>query len=333
MHHSISSKIRLVTQTAETICIQFVGDQIKLNLVFTYLSPSCLIPLESVFQNLNPFNEVCLIFGDFNARIGNYQNTSTDRDRKSKDKSVNSRGKYLISYLNNNNLIVLNGATESDSTGNFTFSNKNGCSVIDLCIVSENIHKYLDFTVLESEGSSHFPILASINEIKLSTNVYTYEKLVWNNDKIEHFRDNLDNLLTYYPNEKFNLKDYIQVMNQAAADSGMVKVIKSGAKSFSFGPAWFDSKCVYEKKMLLKKLRLFRKDNCNERLISYINARRSYCNLIKAKKIRFFSNLDTKLSSSRNPHEFYKALSYYRPKRINQLSQEPINLAILSSLV
>lgn len=57
IHNSIISKIKIMKQTVEAIHIQYV-DHIKIGLIFTYLSPSCSTPLKSIFENLNPFNDM-----------------------------------------------------------------------------------------------------------------------------------------------------------------------------------------------------------------------------------------------------------------------------------
>jgi hypothetical protein len=49
----------------------------------------------------------------------------------------------------------------------------------------------------------------------------------------------------------------------------------------------------------------------------YLDEKRAYQNLIKAKKLKFMSSLNKNLSNSRNATQFYKALSYYRPKRLS----------------
>ena len=89
-------------------------------------------------------NHLCIL-GDFNARVGinepytNIDNGNSDyendkeevRKRESKDKVMNNEGKKLIELCSKRNLYMLNGAVEGDWCGEFTFVNKNGCSVID----------------------------------------------------------------------------------------------------------------------------------------------------------------------------------------------------------
>ena len=103
-----------------------------------------------------------LIVGDINVRIGeeqelaeeaNYctQNAKLRKTRKSKDKSVNFKGKLILELCESQNLIILNGKTQGDYDGEMTFLGATGSSVkavanvinfkVETCIFSD--HKYI----------------------------------------------------------------------------------------------------------------------------------------------------------------------------------------------
>ena len=67
--------------------------------------------------------------------------------------------------IKNNKLTILNGNTNKDKSGESTFMNRNGCSVIDYCLVSRPVVETdkLDFEIIESEQSCHFPIYLHLN--------------------------------------------------------------------------------------------------------------------------------------------------------------------------
>lgn len=316
----IFPRIRVNKQTEQYISIQYLGERIKVNMCFTYLSSLSISPLEHIFSNVDQVDEICFIIGDLNARIGLYQNENQCQilNRNSYDKSLNTRGRKLISLLDQSNFIVMNGCTFSDRNGEYTFANLNGCSVIDLCLATTNIAEHVDLRVLDTEGSSHFPILISINDIPLQETTFSYDKIIWDDSKTHPFLDNLDNLLSYHPSDEISLPQYINIINQAAKDSCLTKVINNKKNKLSYGPAWFDKKCLIEKKVTLSKLREFRLSRNVETLTKYLAAKRSYSNLLKAKKIRFTKTLDNNLSQPRNAYQFYRALSYYRPKKFNR---------------
>jgi len=78
-----------------------------------------------------------IFIGDFNARIANFDSnidsviSSNNRQRKSKDKTTNTRVKDLIKTATDHMYTVTNGNFQSDLEGEFTFNNNNGSSVMD----------------------------------------------------------------------------------------------------------------------------------------------------------------------------------------------------------
>jgi hypothetical protein len=284
---------------------------------FTYLSPNSIIPLENIFKGIDPHMEYCLVVGDLNSRIGMYQNSFpllSYQCRKSNDKRLNSRGRELIRLLDEKNFCVLNGASESDRHGNFTFMNKNGSSVIDLCIASQNLYEHLDLEVLEAEESSHFPVLITFKQISIPEIVNKVVKIRYDKTKQIYFQENLENILTYHDSDKIDMPTLTNNIIKAASDTGLVKTSIT-RKSFNHGPIWFDQKCVHQKTRMRKLLRQLRKEKRNDIIPAltnkYLGEKRAYQNLLKAKKLKFMSSLDKNLSNSRNATQFYKALSYY----------------------
>ena len=98
-----------------------------------------------------------IIGGDFNCRVGllaDYveedNNLYGNRDPKqivdnqfanrySQDKTINSLGRNLIDLYPTRQLKIMNGRTLGDLTGNFTCYKRNGNSVVDYVICSENL--------------------------------------------------------------------------------------------------------------------------------------------------------------------------------------------------
>ena len=104
----------------------------------------------------DPFTELChdilsfeklgkvLIMGDFNARVGNFQNVETFEEnvvehcllRDSEDCVMSDYGKLLIHMLNCTNLIILNGTKAFPSTNVLTcLPSSGGGSVVDYALM------------------------------------------------------------------------------------------------------------------------------------------------------------------------------------------------------
>lgn len=144
-------------------------------------------------------------YRDFNSRIGTFENPDFDTAqqlkyepiRKSKDITVNDNGKLLINFIIKSDLHIWNGTSKSDVDGEYTFSNHNGQSVIDLCLMSTNIvHKFEDFEVGRFCNTNHFPVIlrAKTNRIEHVgiRPIAEITRITWNADKYSMFQEGLD---------------------------------------------------------------------------------------------------------------------------------------------
>ena len=137
-----------------------------------------------------------MLLGDFNCQIGDFQNyTEFEIARQSTDKKTNSRAKQLIRKIVETDMMVLNGSTISDEKGFPTFTNANGSSVIDICLIDkQTLCMVKDLKVLNSLESSHFPILITLNDNqKDDTKVEKQIKRIrWDYSQYEKFKENVN---------------------------------------------------------------------------------------------------------------------------------------------
>ena len=63
--------------------------------------------------------------------------------RHSQDSVKNSHGSKLLKFCQSAGLFIVNGRSQSDSTGSYTFYNSRGASVIDYCVVSKNVLQFI----------------------------------------------------------------------------------------------------------------------------------------------------------------------------------------------
>lgn len=131
-----------------------------------------------------------MLCGDFNARVGSLQETFYDVEneldkkncidnsnlafpyRFNDDKIVNSFGKKLIKFLNETNLIIVNGRKLGDSAGNKTCYKYNGSSTVDYFISTYSLYsKIINVTVNNQTWySDHSPITCKLS---ISRNIDT----------------------------------------------------------------------------------------------------------------------------------------------------------------
>jgi len=238
--------LSMVHQSYEICVLEIKEGFRKIYVTFAYTSPESLTDLDNIINKIDPFQNQCIFMGDINCRIGKYNglmnnNFFTD-DRQSKDSIINSRGKRLIHSLNKSNFKVMNGNSETDKTGHYTFSNKNGSSVIDLCLISKNLTDNKTFEVLNNEESCHFPILLTLNRnYSLSTRL-DIPKAIWNSEKIIDYQENLDNLLQYHDQSQIDIKSMTDKIVQSMNSCKMLTTKNLGEPTITNGPKWFDNK-------------------------------------------------------------------------------------------
>jgi hypothetical protein len=101
------------------------------------------------------------------------------------------------------------------------------------------------------------------------------------------------------------------------------------SRSVYHGPRWFDTSCRVCKTNTRRKRRQYRK--CEDVIAKpiykkeYLTAQRFYVNYNRAKMLKLYCSLECKLCESRNPKEFYSALSFYRRKHINESVKEHVS--------
>jgi hypothetical protein len=320
---------KMLMHTSEFCFIEIKDIYKTYNILFAYLPPSSLTDLQEVLTVVNPHIET-IVIGDFNARIGNFNPSLSNYDRVSKDSVVNARGRRLISLINIHNFSILNGCTKSDATGEFTFVNRNGSSCIDLCLINAVNNLDADFEVLGYEGSCHFPILFSLNHHYIQNQTVSMKVVRWSQSEADNFRNALENLFAYHPTESMNMSCFANLVMNSLSSCNMIKRRVLSNSSIVNGPAWFDEKCLAFKDICRKALRMYRNtlagtpENCFNR-IKYLESKRSYTNLLEAKKRKFYLNVQQKLTDATNASQFYRALSYFRPKYQNSSNSEYVN--------
>lgn len=171
---------------------------------------------------LNSFHDVpILIAGDFNSRMGELgsldeeivENSVLFEKRTSKDEIADARGVELNDFMERNGFVSLNGCTDGDINGEFTFENSNGQSTINLCrINAQHINLVEFFKVMHLvTGSDHFPISVSLNPPPGSiSSLHNKEKN--GNGKIKRFK---------FQWEPSKARSYMEIMDSMIGMNGV----------------------------------------------------------------------------------------------------------------
>lgn len=105
--------------------------------------------MEDAFTKASATGSPVIAMGDWNGRTGTLVPNDDHPPRRSRDMTVNGRGKDLLRMAAACDLTILNGAMGTDAaSGSYTSFQPQGMSVIDYSLVSDcSTHRVLDFVV------------------------------------------------------------------------------------------------------------------------------------------------------------------------------------------
>jgi len=161
-----------------------------------------------LFEKITPLcdkGKQLLLFGDLNGRIGSMNTYSATRT--SCDRTTNHRGKILFHHISANGLLIANGTTPGDLSGQSTSVSQSvaGSSVVDLLLYSPSCSPYISqFNVLNLCYSDHFPIAATFDTPSVSSNLtysttqFALSKIILPTEPIKNriFRQKLESSLS-----------------------------------------------------------------------------------------------------------------------------------------
>ena len=268
-----------------------------------------------------------LICGDLNARTGNLDDTLLNNNinkylqgnddcylvedtkdipcRKSKDVEINNFGRLFINFCKINDLVILNGRTNSDSEGKFTCIANGGRSIVDYFVTDIGLYEHvIDLKVIARPESDHFPLLLTLN-CSLSCNeceqnadpinCTPIKNFIWNEKCKDQYNAILDEQFNYYKDELLSLipiniddaiEKFIECITYAAE---YVQPQNDGNSNLRkvYQPPWWDKECTELKQNKYKKLNNFHNTGLEIDLNTYLDSKKIFKNACHMKKIRF----------------------------------------------
>lgn len=270
------------------------------------------------FMNNTSLDNV-LIVGDLNARIGEYQNSSANilrarvalaESRCSRDKVYNRNGRSLTDFFEVFGLFVLNGSSNSDACGEFTFVSGQGQSVIDFAAISGDWLNIIDdFEVALVNYSAHFPIVIKIQltDFNQQPTPSSFNKLKWSENNATLYRSLLSRHLLSLPQQS-------AVSSEVMCES-IERVIKTAAPfalrsthTFVAKNVWFDKDCRNLRKLSFVYLKLFRTTNSQFFKNIYLRVNNDFKKMCSVKKITYLKNVAKKLENCTNSKIFWETV-------------------------
>lgn len=312
------------------------------------LMEKCVLDLYNSYDDFHLF-----LCGDFNARTASENVTLCTDDlddlnetvenlfpRQSRDTEKNVFGEQLLELCNLYECVILNGLLSHGFDDGYTFISSSGSSTIDYFIMSDELFSSacVERVIVESiVESDHLPVVLCVAKSEVRTkcnasvdrNMSVEEKLVWDKDKEQAFKEAL---------QCVNSRRQIELATQALqndVDSALsifvgcltsasqcMLVKRNTARKFR-DAAWFDPECREAKRESRKKLRNFRKTNNEEDRHEYVQASRHYRRLIRDKKKLYRRNKAESLASNlKNSSSFWKELKSLACEQKSRVSDQ-----------
>lgn len=265
-----------------------------------------------------------IVMGDFNARIGEMQDINEEYEsnignlnvcRVSEDKVTNARGRKMLDLMNESGLIVLNGRTNGDTKGSFTFLGGMGESVIDYACVSWNVSiRVRSFHVLDSCYSDHLPICL---EVECGSNAMTTRpltllpKMRWRTTDAEAYCSRVREDMASLNDRGMRLD-----VNELVSIIGRSVTVRSNSRVI-FKEKWYNWECERARRKsfeCLRKLRtgLGRVDECK---LDYRNANDEYRKVCRRRRANYMARLTERLDRVVSASEWWKVVRELKNER------------------
>lgn len=228
--------------------------------------------------------------GDFNARIGEeetaYVNGEQEEEagRRSKDKVRNMEGETLLRLTEERAWTILNGNSEGDREGEYTYIRGRGASVIDYAIVNiegvEKINKFRVGNRIEAELPPAFRGGSKVEKKGAKKRIEeSIEKVVtvWNVEGIQRYKEQLVNI-------KFKERKVESKWEKlkATVEGCMVKK-KVQVKIWKLGHHfWWDRKCTKEKRKVAGCFKKWKKGTISRE--AYLGKKKEFRTLCERKE-------------------------------------------------
>lgn len=347
----------LIEQKEWLIAIDLNLSSTKLTFIFLYLNPSkdIKVYLESLKELVNELlcenlDRKIVIAGDFNARIGDLNNFTSDKlddviyenwncstERSTLDELINQRGTLLTDTMECLDFFVINGRSISDKPAHFTFNGfQKNKSIVDLAWANNAaMEEIRDFKVLDFIlNSDHLPILLTfqsasppLKTLKSPKSAQTNRtpRIKWIPSKLEQFHSQLS------INESI-CNTSIEIEELA---TNVLKCIKTAAKNAEMetgiGPRkgnkpWFTEESTKLKRATRKAHRALKNGNYTDELFKIFNeARKNYRKYINEEKKNYYTHIQQKLADVKSNAEFWSTVKLYKNKKSNY--ENPISMA------
>jgi len=224
--------------------------------------------LQEVSEGIEQTEEsIVIIGGDFNIRTGELGCSTEGReDRKSRDKTIGNGGRNLMWWMQEKGWHVMNGTTNGEWRGEYTYIGARGSSVIDYVFVNEAAHdRVLSFKVEDRIDSDHMPLSVRIRKReeeqeeeagKEEERTRTKEKIMWNEEAIKKYQQMTEEV--GQKEEGWTVEERWKRIKDMVEKAMVKKTIKLRRTKIGYKD-WWDRECTRKKRNLKRYYTQWRK--------------------------------------------------------------------------
>jgi len=293
----------------------------KIILIFCYI-PHEENPIDYIKTFQTHFSHILIVvLGDFNCRIGemDYENHVLSEILHNQDKIHNKKGVKLLKRLHTLDLHILNGRTNGDLNGKYSYISTLGNSTIDLGFCSHNILNTINsFKVHSWMESDHFPISIKFEDTQPSKPSMKFEKLVWDSNKTQISGRLL--VIEIAKSSEAKMNNLNKCVWEAPKKCELVKTVVTYQTPRPKSCPWFDEECKTAKKTMKISLKNLRKPwrtakEKTQDACEYISLKKIYKSTRMTKRIQPFEKIQLIILNAKNGSDFWDAMRIYRSKK------------------
>lgn len=231
--------------------------------------------------------------------------------------------------MEDNGFLVLNGRTDGDVPGQYTYLSRVGKSVVDLiwanlesCKLISELHVFDNVIV-----SDHLPVTLTLDifqdEQQLNIPQSKITRFQWLPEKSDEFINLVNNVPM--PDQVQNVYgELIKAIERAAFRTGMIHEFTTPNK-FNINKPWYNKECRDLKKKSRKMYKKWRNENKQQQLVMFLDTKKEYFYLCTELKQKHEKHIQERLANIRNSQDFWEVVRKYKPKTPNKSKLIPID--------